>query len=247
MKKKFTTIAIIGFFVFPLISNAQINYPKPTGFVNDFADILTTDQELEQTLRLFEAETSNQITVITVSSLQEIPIEDYAVELFKEWEIGQAKKDNGILLLVAPNERQVRIEVGYGLEGAVPDILAGEIIRNDITPHFKNNDFDAGVLTGVTSIMKAAQGEYEGSGNVRTDGLSQTVKNNKALFNFIFWVIIIGIAIILNRGKKGRKNGFLWFLLGMLLGGGPGGRNKGGGFGGFGGGSSGGGGASGKW
>ena len=126
---------------------AQGALPKPTGHVNDFAGILDapTRDALEQRLKDVEAKTSSEIAVATVKSLDGMSVEEYANRLFKEWGVGQAKTDNGVLILVAPNEREMRIEVGYGLEGVLPDGLAGEIRDEQFLPRFRDNDYAGGI------------------------------------------------------------------------------------------------------
>ncbi|EMY60787.1 TPM domain-containing protein [Leptospira terpstrae] len=130
--------------------------------VMDHAGILSeaTITKLESDLKQFEADTSNQIAVYTTPSLHEENIEEVAIEIFDEWKLGQKNKNNGVLLLIAPNERKMRIEVGRGLEGALTDIQAKQIIRNEIRPSFKSGDMDGGVTAGVNSIMAAIRGEY---------------------------------------------------------------------------------------
>ncbi|KKT35239.1 MAG: hypothetical protein UW24_C0012G0044 [Parcubacteria group bacterium GW2011_GWA2_44_12] len=242
LKKIFKIVFVFALFL-PHTAGGQQNLPDPSGYVNDFAGILTNRASLEQEIAQFEAETSNQIAVVTVNSLEGDTIENYAVRLFETWRIGEKNKDNGILLLIAPNEREVRIEVGYGLEGALTDITASAIIRNEILPQFKANNYSAGVRAGVEAIMGAVKGEYIGNS---TQSQSATTQAVKTLIPFVFWIIIILIVLL---ASKGNRNGFLWLLIGMMLGDrGPRGRGgSSGGFGGFGGGSSGGGGASGKW
>lgn len=134
---------------------------QPDGYVTDFADILSpeTESELETLLADLETRTTTEIAVATVNSLDGDDVAVYGNELFREWGIGQAETDNGILLLVAPNERKMRIEVGYGLEGVVPDITAGAIIDDVITPAFKEGDYDTGVLTGVEALVRVIEGE----------------------------------------------------------------------------------------
>jgi uncharacterized protein len=134
--------------------------PKPGGHVNDFAGILdaATRSELEATLRDVEQKTTAEIALTTVSGLDGLTIEDYANRLFHEWGIGQKAIDNGILVLIAPGERQMRIEVGYGLEPILPDGLAGEIIRTEFLPDFRDGDFQAGIRSGmkrVTAVVLA--------------------------------------------------------------------------------------------
>lgn len=128
--------------------------PKADGYVNDFAAILDAQTRgmLEQRLKDVEAKTSSEIAVATVKSLDGMSIEEYADRLFKEWGIGQAKTDNGVLILVAPNDREMRIEVGYGLEGVLPDGLAGEIRDEQFLPRFRDNDYAGGISAGVGRI-----------------------------------------------------------------------------------------------
>lgn len=125
--------------------------PKADGYVNDLAGILdpATRSALEQRLKDVEAKTSSEIAVATVKSLDGISIEEYATRLFKAWGVGQEKTDNGVLVLVAPNEREMRIEVGYGLEGVLPDGLAGEIRDAQFLPRFRDNDYAGGIRDGV--------------------------------------------------------------------------------------------------
>lgn len=163
---------ILTFFAFQI---SLLGYPVPKleRRVMDHAGILspTTVDLLESKLKQFEAETSNQIAVYTTASLQEEPIEDVAFEIYEEWKLGQKSKNNGVLLIVAPNERKMRIHVGRGLEGALTDIQAKQIIRNEITPSFKSKDMDGGVTAGVNAIMAAIRGEYAPSeDDVQTSG-----------------------------------------------------------------------------
>ena len=141
----------------PLFSSAllaQSALPKPSGYVNDFAELLDppTRAALEQRLKDVETKTSSEIAVATVKSLDGMSIEDYANRLFKEWGVGQEKTDNGVLILVAPNQREMRIEVGYGLEGVLPDGLAGEIRDQQFLPKFRDNDYPGGITDGVNRI-----------------------------------------------------------------------------------------------
>src|SRR5258706_7959773 len=143
------------------------HYPSPAGYVTDAANILdaSSKSQLEIQLSEFERQTSIEIAVATVPSLEGEPIESYAVELFKQWGVGKKGKDNGVLLLVAPQERKVRIEVGYGLEPVLPDGLGGQIIREDITPHFREKRYGDGISAGVRAIQRAVQGQYTSTEN----------------------------------------------------------------------------------
>ncbi|TGM60415.1 TPM domain-containing protein [Leptospira vanthielii] len=136
--------------------------PKLERRVMDHAGILseTTINQLESNLKQFEVETSNQIAVYTTPSLHDETIEDVSIQIFDEWKLGQKNKNNGVLLLIAPNERKMRIAVGRGLEGALTDIQAKQIIRNELRPSFKSGDMDGGVTAGVNAIMATIRGEY---------------------------------------------------------------------------------------
>jgi uncharacterized protein len=128
--------------------------PRPDGPVNDFADVLgpSARSHLESVLSSLEDETSAEVAVVTIRSLDGIGIEEYATGLFREWGVGQAALDNGVLVLVAPSERVMRIEVGYGLEPVLPDGLASAIIREDFLPNFRDGNFEAGILRGVGRV-----------------------------------------------------------------------------------------------
>ncbi len=138
---------------------AQASLPKPSGHVNDFAALLEAPARaaLEQRLKDVEASTSSEIAVATVKSLDGISVEEYANRLFKQWGVGQQKTDNGVLVLVAPNEREMRIEVGYGLEGVLPDGLAGEIRDQQFLPRFRDNDYAGGITVGVNRIAEIVE------------------------------------------------------------------------------------------
>ena len=133
--------------------------PKPSGRVTDLANVIDAGTEADIVARLdqLERQTSSEVAVVTVPSLDDVPVDDYAVRLFKEWGIGQAKQDNGVLVLVAPNEREMRIEVGYGLEGILPDGLAGQIIREQFIPRFRDNDYNGGIRDGVARVVEIVE------------------------------------------------------------------------------------------
>lgn len=138
-------------------------FPTPTGYVNDFASVLDEAAEayLETFLHTLERETSAEIVVVTVTSLEGMTIEEYANRLFADWGIGQAQQDNGVLMLVAPDDRTVRIEVGYGLEPILPDGLAGEIIRTEIIPEFRSGNYPRGIGRGLNRISQIVRGDPE--------------------------------------------------------------------------------------
>jgi uncharacterized protein len=136
-------------------------FPRPSGHVNDFAGVLTDEDRayLENFLQTLERDTTAEVVVATVTSLDGLTIEEYAERLFRDWGIGDAAKDNGVLLLVAPAERRVRIEVGYGLEGSLPDGLAGEIIRTAIVPQFREGNLRRGIGRGLDRISRVVRGD----------------------------------------------------------------------------------------
>jgi uncharacterized protein len=145
--------------VLTAVSLEAQNLPKPAGRITDLANIIdsATESELDSRLDELERKTSSEVAVVTVPSLDGVPVEDYSVRLFKAWGIGQAKTDNGVLVLVAPNEREMRIEVGYGLEGILPDGLAGQIIRENFTPRFRDNDYSGGIRDGVGRVIDVVE------------------------------------------------------------------------------------------
>jgi uncharacterized protein len=148
-----------GAIVLAAVSLAAQTLPKPAGRITDLANLIdpATEADLDRRLDALEQKTSSEVAVVTVPSLDRVPIEDYAVRLFKEWGIGQATTDNGVLVLVAPNEREMRIEVGYGLEGILPDGLAGQIIREDFTPRFREDDYNGGIRDGVARLIEVVE------------------------------------------------------------------------------------------
>lgn len=148
--------------LFSLPMQAAPTFPDLTGRVVDRANILSpaTERELTAQLARHEEATGNQVVVVTLPSLQGYDIAEYGYQLGREWGIGQEGRDNGVLLIVAPAERKVRIEVGYGLEGTLTDALSRNIIETVITPRFKKNDIEGGIREGVTAILAAIEGTY---------------------------------------------------------------------------------------
>ena len=138
---------------------ATQSLPRPAGRIADLANVIdaATEADLDHRLDLLEQKTTSEIAIVTVPSLDGAPVEDYAVRLFKEWGIGQAKSDNGVLVLVAPNERAMRIEVGYGLESVLPDGLAGEIVREHFIPRFREDDYNGGIRDGVSRVVEVVE------------------------------------------------------------------------------------------
>jgi uncharacterized protein len=220
----FATLLLLPVGVFAYVSPGQ-----PDGYVTDFADILSEGNEsgIEEILRDLEMRTTTEIAVVTVNSLDGDDVAVYANELFREWGVGQAETDNGILLLVAPNERKVRIEVGYGLEGVVPDITAGAIIDEIITPAFKAGDYDAGVLDGASALVAAVDGE-EFTGATYARGSDYTtipevpewvemIPFLAIFFIFFFLQILFGFASLLSRSSSWWGGGLLGLGTGLVF------------------------------
>ena len=250
--------------LFSLAALAALDFPPLTGRVVDQANIMTPESrsELETKLKDLEDKSGIQLVVATVKSLQGGDIETYANELFRTWKLGQARKNNGVLLLIAPNEHRVRIEVGYGLEGTLTDALSSVIISSAIVPRFKTGDFSGGISRGVDGIISVLSGDtsdWQRKVDVRQDDPESDFDK---LFPILFFLLILFICwyLIRNAGGGGPSSGGTARRAGPLFipyggsswggggfgGGGFGGGGFGGGFGG-GGGSSGGGGASGGW
>lgn len=215
MRKIVVTFAVL---ISTALSSFAFTVPdKPTGYVNDYANILSPNakQSFEDELKNFTASTSNEIAVVTIPDLGGDTVERYASKLFERWKIGNAKNDNGILLLIARDDRKLRIEVGYGLEGALPDILAKDIIDNKITPAFKQGDYDNGVALGISAIEEATKGEYKASSNTQGNA------NDIHFFKFGFYVLMFGfvllqvLASILARSKSWWAGGIVGFLGGL--------------------------------
>ena len=185
----------------------------PQGFVFDNVDLLSAEDEmsLEATLTSFEKDTRHEIVVVTVASLDGQTIEEYASELFSEFGIGQKNADNGVLLLVAPLERKVRIEVGYGLEGVLTDAQSHSIIQNAILPFFRQNNYEKGIRLGVDGIMRATQEEY-----VPADVALYDVSFLKILgYALLALFFIISIPLILFSSKP-LAGGLLAAIMGLM-------------------------------
>jgi len=146
---------------------AALDVPYLTGRIVDGAEILSpaAREEISQALKAHEDRTTNQIAVLTVPSLEGDNIEDFAIRVFETWRLGQAEKDNGLLFVVALSDRRMRIEVGYGLEGDLTDLAAGRIIRNVMTPRFKDGDYDSGIRDGVSAAIAILEGKGEMAGS----------------------------------------------------------------------------------
>jgi len=152
---------------------AALPVPALTGRVNDYAGMISAPvkAELEAKIKQFETAESTQIVILTVPSLKGDVIEDFSIRVVEAWKIGQKGKDNGVLLIVSKDDHKVRIEVGFGLEGKLTDLVSGHITRNEIVPAFKAGQFDAGFTKGVTAIIAAVHGEYKGTPKAGRKGI----------------------------------------------------------------------------
>lgn len=254
---KAITSVLTAFLAFGLIASAVPSRPEPARLVNDYAGILTSEQisRLENALVAFDDSTSNQITVVTTNDLEGYEISEYAVRIGQEWQVGSEKFDNGIVLAVKPKTAdsagQVFIAVGYGLEGAIPDIYAKRIVNNELIPHFRQNDYFGGIASACSVLMQLASGEISEPRSSEDDsaaGILSTV--------IIIFILIVFLILFFGDGDSKNNRGRRRVIYtgpiitsGHNYGGFGGGFSGGfgGGFGGFGGGSFGGGGAGGSW
>lgn len=241
---------LIFFLAITLSAQAQVALPEHGGqWVHDQANVLSasTKSELESILKYERDSTSNQIAVLIVPSLEGESMEDFSLRVAEKWQIGQKKKDNGVLMLIAINDKKMRIETGYGLEGVLTDALSSRINRNEMAPYFRTGDFDNGVKAGVMAIIQSIKGEY-----VNEEPVQQTRRRSKKSSPLFTILIILAIIIISSRRRKGGGGGgggyWTAAAAGALLGrgfggssgswGGGGGGSDFGGGGGFGGGGS---------
>ncbi|MBI5416463.1 TPM domain-containing protein [Candidatus Poribacteria bacterium] len=252
MKKKLIYVFLIILFV-PGIVHAETQYPSSTGFVNDFANVINQQDHnnLESLIRRLKDKTTAEIAVVTMETIGDEPIDSYAAKLFEKWKIGEKNKDNGVLILAAIKDKKIKIEVGYGLEGAITDGRAGEILDRLVVPNFKQGNYSKGLSECTLEIVRIIAKEY----NVDL-GVGKPTEE-KSLDNFVdpdIVLLIIIIIIILLSSRRGKRGGFFIFPGPFMGGGGGYGNHSGnfggsgfGGFGGFGGGMSGGGGAGRGW
>ena len=257
VKKLLTAVLLVTAIAF-----AELKVPKLNRRVTDMAGLLTPSQInfLERKLARFERETSNQIAILILPSLEGENIEDFSIRVVEKNKIGQKGRDNGVLFLIALKERKMRIEVGYGLEGALPDALADQILRRIVAPEFRRGNYFEGINAGVDAIISATKGEFKGFAKKKSKGLGF------GWWIFLFFVAFVFLNIIFSGlrgarhyqvGSGGYASSLFWmWVLGSMLGGGRGPSSWGGGGGSWGddfgswsggGGSFGGGGATGSW
>ncbi len=245
-------IALFVVLLLPFAFSFGGEISQPTGYINDFAGVIggSYTSRIEFLIRELKEKTGAEIAVVTMRSLGELSPEEFANELFQRWGIGQKGKDNGVLILLSVGDRKVRIEPGYGLEGALPDGFCGEIIRRVMLPHFRKGDYGKGLYLGTVAVAQRVASEYgvELSDRGGRPLPPYTSPARSRCGGLLSALVFIFFFLLLLKGR------FLFpFLLGMGMGrgfwsgGSFGGGGFGGGFGGFGGGSSGGGGATGGW
>ena len=219
--KKLFYIALVILSLLAAVPSEALDVPYLTGRITDNANLLSDGmrQSLTQRLKAHEDRTTNQIAVLTLPTLEGQSIEEFAVKVFEEWGLGQKGKDNGILVIVVPNDRRMRIEVGYGLEGTLTDSMAGSIIRNAMAPRFKKGDFDGGIQAGVTNIINVLEGGSipESKGNQKKEssgfhfeGPDLPIVERILIGAFIFG--IIGLFTVIGVLTPG-TGWFLYFFL----------------------------------
>ncbi len=231
---------------------AEVIPPKPDRYFNDYAGVVSkgSADRFNEQLAQFERDTSDQVVVAVFPKMQsDSDIADYTQRVAQAWGVGQKERRNGVVLFVFTQDRKISIQVGYGLEGALPDITAYDIRANHIQPYFRNGDYEGGLATGIDLICKAIRGEYKGSGKA----VAEQHRGGGApslLFFIIFVIVLVIISRVMRRlggyGYSSGRGGPVFLPMG---GGGGWSSGGGGGFSGFsgGGGSFGGGGSSGSW
>jgi uncharacterized protein len=244
-------VALAGFAHFSAQA-AEVIPPKPDHYFNDYAGVVSKDaaERFNAQLEQFEKETSDQVVVAIYSKMQsDSSIADYTQRVAQAWGVGQKERRNGVVLFVFVQDHKMFIQVGYGLEGALPDITAFDITEYKIKPHFRNNDYEGGLAVGIDSILKAIRGEYKGTGKTVAEEQGGSSAPPSILFFIIFIIVLIILSRLMRRfggyGYSSGGGGPIFFPMG----GGGGGWSSGGGGGGFsaGGGSFGGGGAGSSW
>lgn len=242
--------ALIALFAIPSHA-AEVIPPKPAAYFNDYAGVVSKEAagRFNEQLTQFERDTSNQVVVAVFPKMQsDSSIEDYTQRVAQAWGVGQKEQRNGVVLFVFVQDRKMFIQVGYGLEGALPDATCFDITEYQIKPHFRNNDYAGGLAAGIDSICKAIRGEYKGSGKTVAEQ-----HGNAGVPSFLLFIIFVIVLVVISRLMR-RSGGYGYSSGGggpifFPMGGGGGGWSSGGGGGGFsgGGGSFGGGGAGSSW
>jgi len=221
-KRSFCAIALslaaIFMAAFPVL--AYYNPGKPSSFVSDYANIIPDSKqaEIESKLVSFKASSSNEISVVTIKSLEGDTIENFANKLFADWGIGSEKNDNGVLLLVALDDRQMRIETGYGLEGALPDATAYSIINKTLKPAFKLGDYGEGIDSAVDNMMAATAGEYTTDSSPDVGGfVSRFDADVWGFLIFTFFSLLSFLRHYLAKSKSFWQGGVFGGIAGLII------------------------------
>lgn len=218
MKRVLQSILLTACFLFFIIPVFAANFPKTQGYVNDFAHLYSGEfrAKLEDNLSTFEKKTGTEIAVVTITSLDSTDIETYSADLFRAWGIGKRGKDNGLLLLISKNDRKIRIEVGYGIEPYVTDGRAGEIIRNQMTPEFKKENYEGGTQGAAQQLEKY----IEDKDVAPKDSLKPAANDESfsliAGFVIVAYLLITYVAGYLGRTKEIWPGGALGAVLGAI-------------------------------
>jgi uncharacterized protein len=261
--RRAVAVAVLALVALAGAALAAPKFPPLTGRVVDNANLLSpqAEQKLTDELAALEQKTGHQVVVATIPDLQGYPIEDYGYQLGRTWKIGDEKRDDGVVFLVAPNERKVRIEVGYGLEPVLTDALSSTIIQAKVLPAFRSGNLEKGVVDGAEAVIQQLSLPEDQARALAAQPaeVAPAPASSGHIPSFLVLIFVIWIIFSVLRGLGGRRSGGLWWLPFLLLnsggrrdgwgGGGGGGWGGGGGGGGFsgGGGSFGGGGSSGSW
>ena len=224
-KLAYSSIFILSVFL-PIAVFAYTSPGRPTGFVNDFANVISVNERatIETKLQSLEKSTGIQVAVATVPSLGDETIESYAVALFQDWGIGRKGKDNGLLILVAPVDREARIEIGYGLEGTVTDLQAGNIVDKIMIPAFKTGDYAAGIsgavdaVSGIIAKDPTIIATYSGDQSSGSGMQSADWQKNIFAFFFLGVIVLNMLARILGRTKSWWLGGVIGAIIGLIIG-----------------------------
>ena len=209
----------LSVFIFLLWTSgaSALDVPDLKGRVNDYGNILSssTEQQLDAVLSNLERTDSTQIVVLTIKSLEGDSLEDFSIRVAEKWKIGQKDKDNGAILIVSKNDRKLRIETGYGLEGTLTDLTSGRIIRNVIVPYFKRGDFDAGISNGVYAMIQAVRGEFKG--DTRPVRSKPRHSSGSGLIPVLFMIFIINRMGRVKRPLGGVLGGIFFPIIALIL------------------------------
>ncbi len=205
------------FFILWMSSTSGLDVPGLKGRVNDHGNMLSssTEAQLEAVLKDLEQTDSTQIVVLTIPSLEGDSIEDFSIRVADKWKIGQEKKDNGAILIISKNDRALRIEVGYGLEGKLTDLVSGRIIQYVIVPCFKRGDFDGGVISGIQAMIQAVRGEFKA--DQIPAGSGQKPAPGSGLFPILIILFLVNMMGRIKRPLGAVAGGILFPVIGAML------------------------------